>query len=202
MSDTNSIESTDAVGAVPPTQDASAGTVAVEAEDVARDYEVDGIVKNHVIASMAVGVVPVPIFDLVAVVGIQIRMMAKISELYDVPFSDDAARKIVISLIGGAVPVGVGASAASLLKSVPGLGSMTGAAGVILVGGATTYATGRLYAEHLASGGTVATLKGPAVKARFKELLAQGKTFAKSLRKNEKDASEPAPAPAADTTPA
>ena len=51
----------------------------------------DGIIKNHVMATMAAATVPVPAFDVAAISVIQMRMIQKLAELHGQQFSDAIA---------------------------------------------------------------------------------------------------------------
>lgn len=146
------------------------------------DPRIDSIIKDHMIAAMAFGLVPVPVFDMVAVIGVQLRMVHSLTRHHDVPFRKDLARSAILSLLGGVAPAALGTSATSLLKFIPGLGTIGGTVGVVLLAGATTYAVGRIFAEHLASGGTLLTLRTEDVAERFKTLFGAGKTYAANLR--------------------
>ena len=132
------------------------------------DDRADAIIKEYVIATMTAGLVPVPVFDLVAITGIQIKMAHSLCRHYGVPFQKEVARSIVLSIISGALPVKFGAATASLLKLIPGLGTASGTVGVVVLSGALSYATGRVFAEHLASGGTLLTLRTADVTGRFR----------------------------------
>ena len=45
-------------------------------------------VKRYMWWSMGAGLVPVPVLDLAAVSGVQLKMLAEISRIYDVPVSE------------------------------------------------------------------------------------------------------------------
>ncbi|MBI1206008.1 MAG: DUF697 domain-containing protein [Azospirillum sp.] len=151
--------------------------------------EVNGIIKDHVIATMALGLVPVPIFDMVAVVATQLRMTHKLSQAYGVKFVDNVAKSVILSLIGGVVPVQATAVlAAAFFKFVPGIGSFVGGAGVSILSGALTYAIGKVLVQHFESGGTLLDFDPARVRERFKAELDIGKKAAEVMQGEAKKA--------------
>ena len=114
----------------------------------------EGTIRNHVIGSMGVGLIPMPVVDLVALTGIQLNMLRTMAKAYDVPFTKDKVKNILASLIGGGLPVTFSGAFTSLMKSVPIIGQTTGALAMPILAGATTYAVGKVFTQHFASGGT------------------------------------------------
>jgi hypothetical protein len=70
------------------------------AERAARLARAETLVKDHMLMSAAVGLIPAPMFDIVAAMGIQIALVKRLADVYRVPFSALAARGIVTSLLG------------------------------------------------------------------------------------------------------
>ncbi len=102
------------------------------------------------------GIIPLPVFDLVAVIGIQLKMLRELSAVYRLPFHEGLAKKAVASLLTGLGGVGIGtAIAPSLIKMIPLVGTALGTVSVSVVAGALTHATGRAFVMHFESGGTV-----------------------------------------------
>lgn len=143
--------------------------------------DVSATIRSHVIAAMGVGLVPVPVLDIVGVVGIQIKLVHSLSKKYDVRFTENIAKTLIMSLMGGVLPTAVGGSLASLVKMVPGLGSVAGAAGVSVLAGGLTYAVGRTFAAHFASGGTLLDFNPKSMRGKFKEQFQKGKGVAATM---------------------
>jgi len=61
-------------------------------------------VKNYMWWSMGAGLIPVPFVDLVAVSGVQLKMLAEISKIYGVQFQESRGKAVIGSLIGSIVP--------------------------------------------------------------------------------------------------
>lgn len=160
---------------------AAAGTTA-SAMTLPSQQEVDSTIKTFVVSAMALAMVPVPVFDLVVIIGLQVKMVHSLTRLYGVPFHKDLARSLIVSLVGGLVPFVLAGSATSMIKMIPGLGSIWGGVGLVILAGALTYATGRIFASHLASGGTLLTLDVAKVRDQFRREFKAGRTVAKDLQ--------------------
>jgi uncharacterized protein (DUF697 family) len=101
------------------------------------------------------GLFPVPLIDLAAVGGIQIQMLRRISRIYNVPFSENRSKALIVSLAGSTIPVSSGIGAASIAKSVPVVGTAIGAVVMPALSAGATYAIGMAFIEHFTSGGTL-----------------------------------------------
>jgi len=121
------------------------------------------IVNRHASYSVFGGIIPVPIVNAASVAAINVRMVKVLSELYGVPFEQGRARALVISLMGGIMPTGVGAIAASTLFYVIPGASLFGLAMSSVTAATCTRAIGRVFVEHFEGGAT--TLDVPAVRA-------------------------------------
>lgn len=144
--------------------------------------EIDGIIKDHVIAAMACGLVPAPVFDMVSVVAVQLRLTHKLSKAYGVPYAENIAKSVILALVGGVLPTMATAGLASALKFMPGVGSFIGGAGVALLSGGLTYAVGRVLSQHFESGGTLLDFDPMRVRDRFKAELKAGQEAAKGMK--------------------
>ncbi len=144
---------------------------------------VDKIVKNHVIGSMGVGLIPIPLVDLVALTGIQLNMLRKISNEYDIPFSKDKGKNLIAALMGGGLSIPIAATLTSLVKAVPVVGQTAGILAMPVTAGATTYAIGKVFTQHFASGGTFLNFDPEAVKEYYAEMLKEGEGIASEMKK-------------------
>ena len=148
----------------------------------------DTIVRNHVVWSMGAGMIPVLIADIFAVSAIQLDMIRQMSKLYDVEFNELQGKAIVSSLTGSTV---ARLAARSVMKLLPGVGSMIGGVAVSVFAGASTYALGEVFKKHFESGGTILDFDPDRVKQMYKEKFEKGKTVAKEW-KEETAGTEPA----------
>ena len=148
----------------------------------ARLARAETLMKDHVLMSTAVGLIPAPGVDILAGMGIQLALLKRLTNLYGVPFSESAARGIIASLLGG---VGTGALAAGLfvsaVKLVPGAGTLFGVASMPIALGAVTYAIGKVFIAHLEIGGTLADFDVAANRGYFRDLFHRGRQVAATM---------------------
>lgn len=161
-----------------------------------RKERLEKLAKNHILASMGVGLVPFPIVDMVALFGIQLDLIKKLSTEYDVPFKREVGKSVISSLAGGFLPQSLGGAIASGIKFIPIIGQTTGAVAMPVFSGAATYALYKVFVQHFESGGTFLDLDPAKVKAYFSEYFAKGKKVVEGLRKE-----TPKPAPDETTPP-
>ncbi len=184
------------------TMEEEQATTMESSEEVSEDVsvsteEIDRTIRNHVYSSMALGLAPIPLLDLVGLSVIQLDLVRKIAKKYNVPFKENAAKTCITALVGGVLPVGLAPVAASIIKCVPIVGTLTGAVSMSLLGGASTYAVGRVFVKHFESGGTLLDVDTEKVQEGFKEQYEKGKEYVAGLKKKE----EKEPAPKTETEP-
>src|SRR5437016_4058068 len=125
-------------------------------DPAARLARADTLVKDHMLMSAAVGLIPAPGIDLLAGLAIQLALLKRLANLYGVTFSENAARGIILSLIGA---IGTGGLAAGLFfsafKLIPGAGTLFGVVSMPIAMSAVTYAIGKLFINHFELGGTL-----------------------------------------------
>ena len=139
-------------------------------------------VKNYMWWSMGAGLVPVPILDLLVVSGVQLKMLAELSKIYEVPFEETRVKAVVGSLLGSVVPGAISFGAVgSMLKAVPGIGALAGAPAMVLFCGASAWALGKVFIQHFESGGTFLNFEPEQVREYFKTQFEEGKKVATTL---------------------
>jgi uncharacterized protein (DUF697 family) len=176
---------TNAGKAEEPVEDAAeAEAVDIDAEfDINRELTADNLIKDYVIGSVAASIVPVAFFDIAAVVGIQLRMIQKLSQLYGKPFSEKLGRKVIYALAGGVLGYGAGyVVAASATKMIPGIGWMVGMVSLPVVAGGSTYAVGRSIVKHYEEGGTLLDFNASKMREFYKEQFEKGKAVARKFK--------------------
>ncbi len=112
------------------------------------------IVDRHAGYSAVGGILPLPIVSFASVTAVTVRMVKVLSEHYGVAFEKDRSRAIVVGLVAGAMPMGIGTVASSaLLYVVPVPGSaIAGLAVSSVTAAACTRSIGRIFVEHFESG--------------------------------------------------
>lgn len=126
------------------------------ATDVAkRRAQARAIVARHATYSAVSGIVPLPLANAAGITTIIIRMVKMLSDLYGVPFERDRARAIIVGLVGGTMPSGLGAVTTSTLFYVVPSGALMGLAVSSITAVACTRSIGRIFIEHFESGATL-----------------------------------------------
>jgi uncharacterized protein (DUF697 family) len=143
----------------------------------------DKLIRLHVWGAMGVGLIPFPLVDFAAVTVVQLNLLRKLSKEYNVRFFKHTAKNILSSLFASAVPVfGSLPLAASLAKAVPVIGTTAGVVTMPILNGASTYALGKVFVQHFASGGTFLTFNPDKVKAYYAEMLKEGQKVAADMK--------------------
>ena len=149
-----------------------------QADRIKQNHEADKIVTRHTFYAAAAGLIPIPAVDIVAITGIQLKMLASLSKNFDIPFAQNTGKHLIAALTGGAGHRALGGVARSFAKAIPFVGQFIAPVSVSIIAGATTYAIGKVFTQHYASGGTFLNFDPAAVKAYYEEQFEQGKTVA------------------------
>jgi uncharacterized protein (DUF697 family) len=146
----------------------AAGPETNAASDEDRDATASRVVERFALWSGAAGLLPVPFLDVVAVGGVQLQMLRRLSDIYGVPFSVNRGKSIIASLMGAMIPATSGMGVASALKSIPAIGTAVGTLTMSGVSAGATYAIGKVFIQHFASGGTLLDFNPPDYKEFIK----------------------------------
>lgn len=128
------------------------------------------ITNRKTLYAAGAGLIPFPIVDAAALLGVQLTMIHSISKLYDIPFKKHRVKSLIASLIGSGGTVG-------LIKLIPGLGTIIGGATSAVAGAAATYALGRVFTQHFDQGGTLLNFDPIASRAYFYQEFEEGKDY-------------------------
>ena len=132
-------------------------------------------VKSYMWLSGGAGLIPFAYVDWVAVSGLQLKMLADISKIYDVPFHENLGKAAIGSLAGYIVPAAAAFGPLGfVLKSVPVLGSLAGAPAMAVFAGAYAWALGNVFIQHFESGGTFLDFNPDEVREHYRSQLAGG----------------------------
>jgi uncharacterized protein (DUF697 family) len=126
------------------------------------------LVDRFAVWSGVAGLIPLPFVDVLAVGGLQLQMLRRVSQLYDVQFSENRGKALIASIAGTMIPVTSGMGAASALKSVPILGMVASAFVMPVLSAGATYAIGKAFIQHFESGGTLLDFNPPDYKEFIK----------------------------------
>lgn len=130
--------------------------------------------RNYAMGALAVGALPVPLLDLVAVTSIQLKLVDTLAQIYRVPFSAHVVKASIGSLIGSAAASAVAVPLSSLVKFVPVVGLANGIVSTAAVASASTYGIGRVFTQHFASGGTLLTFDPIRMRTYYREQFLLG----------------------------
>jgi uncharacterized protein (DUF697 family) len=145
------------------TDSIDSGTVPLTGEQ--REEAASQLVDRFSLWSGAAGLIPVPLIDVVAVGGVQLQMLRRLSEIYAVPFTDNRGKSVIASLAGAIISASTATTTAmtfgTLVKGVPGIGSAVGALTMPVYSAGATYVIGKVFMKHFASGGTLLDFNPP-----------------------------------------
>ncbi len=142
------------------------------------------IIQNHVGFSMGAALVPFPAADLLAVSAVQLNMLRQLAKLYQVSFFDTLGKNVISAIAGG----GVARLAASLVKAIPGVGTVIGELSMPVLSGASTFALGKVVANHFQKGGTLEDLDFKTAKKEYTDAVDTGKKMAEELKQTQNGA--------------
>ena len=140
-------------------------SVTTETADENRDEAASKLVDRFSLWSGAAGLIPLPIVDIVAVGGVQLEMLRRLSDIYGVPFIENRGKSIIASLAGSVLPASTATTTAmgvtSALKSIPEIGTAISAFTMPVFSAGATYVIGKVFIQHFASGGTLLDFNPP-----------------------------------------
>lgn len=140
-----------------------------------RRQEAHKITQRRTLYAAGAGLIPFPIVDAAALLGIQALMIKDIAAVFEVDFKEHRVKSLITALVGDAAAVG-------LFKFIPGLGTFFGGASAAAIGAASTYALGNVFTQHFSQGGTL--LDFDPVKSRefFQRELEKGKKVVADIK--------------------
>ena len=138
------------------------------------------IIRNHVAWSMGMGLIPVLMADIFAVSALQLDMIKQLCKVYGVDYKETEGKAIVTSLTGSTL---ARLGAASVVKLIPGIGTVLGGITVSSFAGASTYALGEVFKKHFSEGGTILDFDPKRLKNYYNSKFEKGKDIAKQVSK-------------------
>jgi uncharacterized protein (DUF697 family) len=136
-------------------------------------------IKKYVWWSAGAGLIPIPFVDWAAVSGVQLKMIADLALIYDVPFRKDLVKSAIASLAGFVLPHALACGlVGTMFKAVPVIGFVAGGTAMSGLSGAYAWALGNVFVQHFESGGTFLDFDAEKVKEYFKAQFEEGKRVA------------------------
>jgi len=140
----------------PATDQAAASSSTEPRGDVASK-----LVDRFAIWSGVAGLIPLPVVDVLAVGGLQVQMLRRLSQIYDVEFSENRGKALIAALAGTMIPVTSGMGAASAMKTVPIVNILAAGFVMPVLSAGATFAIGKAFIQHFESGGTLLDFNPP-----------------------------------------
>jgi uncharacterized protein (DUF697 family) len=134
---------------------------AIAAAPESREEVASKLVDRFAIWSGVAGLVPIPVVDLLAVGGLQVQMLRRLSQIYEVEFSANRGKAVIAALAGTMIPATSGMGAASALKAVPILGMLASGFVMPALSAGASFAIGKAFIQHFESGGTLLDFNPP-----------------------------------------
>ena len=108
------------------------------------------LINRYSVAAGGVAATPIPFSDFALLLPTQIAMITHLSNAYGLDMSADTAKKLAIAFAGVAgAGFGIKLAVGSLLKIIPGLGSIAGGAMNAAIAATTTKLMGHAYLSYL-----------------------------------------------------
>jgi uncharacterized protein (DUF697 family) len=167
------------------TRTTTAPQAALEApkSEISTEEAAEQIIKHNVLWGVGAGVIPLPLLDAAATAAVQIKMLRELANLYQVPFREDRIKNICTSLLAGLGAPAVGAiTAVTALKFVPVIGPLVGILAFPASSAAFTFAVGKVFVQHFASGGTFLDFDPKTVREHFAKQFEEGKLVASKIK--------------------
>lgn len=139
--------------------DAIASTSSEAPED--REQTASKLVDRFAIWSGVAGLVPLPVVDVLAVGGLQVQMLRRLSQIYNVDFSENRGKALIAALAGCMIPATSGMGAASALKAIPVINILAAGFVMPVLSAGATFAIGKAFIQHFESGGTLLDFNPP-----------------------------------------
>ena len=152
-----------------------------------KEQQADKVIGSHVVWALGGGLIPVPLLDIAAVTAIQMDMLTQLADVYEVEFSNSTGKAFVSGLTGSTFA----RLGASLIKAVPGIGTVIGGISMSAMSGASTYAVGQVAKNVFGSKGSLTEVDLQWAKDAYSEAYERGKNFVSRVEKdNSKDVYE------------
>ena len=136
--------------------------------------EAESTVNSYTLASLAVGLLPGGVLDLAALAALQLSLVSSLATTYKLDFSSNVVQSLIGTLLEWTIVRSVSQPLASLLWFVPVVGPIASAFSLSALFAASTYATGKVFTQHFATGGTLLTFDPAQVREHYEEEFQRG----------------------------
>lgn len=141
------------------------------------DEQAAKIITKYTKWAAGLGLIPVPLFDLVTVGAVQAKMIYDLAVLYKQSPKEHAIKGAIGAVLGGHVSANVGyGMGVGLAKLIPGVGTLVGALATPAVAAATTQGLGKVFNAHFALGGTLLDFDAKEIRESLQKEMATSLT--------------------------
>jgi len=120
--------------------------------------------------SASTGLIPFLLTDVAILTVIQLKMLQKLSIIYELPFSKNIAQPIIASLLGGSIPLSM---SSNLIRIIPIYGTIIGIVSRSSFSSASSYAIGKVFIQHFETGGTLLSFDAEKMKNYYQQQFKQ-----------------------------
>jgi len=159
------------------TMEQSTETMEAPISTIKLKEEANAITTRRTIYAAGAGLIPFPLVDTAAILGIQVLMVRDIANVYGADFKEQPVRSIITTLVGDLGALGV----MSGVKFIPVVGPFIGGFTYSLAGAAATYALGKVFSQHFSQGGTLLDFDPVTSRKYFQEAYEEGKLYVEDL---------------------
>jgi uncharacterized protein (DUF697 family) len=138
----------------------SAGSTTPTTPEGRRDVA-SKLVDRFALWSGVAGLIPVPVVDVLCVGGLQVQMLRRLSQIYDIEFSENRGKALIAALAGTMIPATSGMGAASAMKAIPVVNILAAGFVMPVLSAGASYAIGKAFIQHFESGGTLLDFNPP-----------------------------------------
>ncbi len=144
----------------------------------------DQLIKKYAFRSSLTGFIPIPLIDTLGLMGVQQVMLYSLAKLYDIPYSKAKAKTRIAGLTNGLTKIVATPRLGSALKLIPGIGTLAGGASMGVLGGASTYAVGKVFQQHFKAGGNLDDFDPDLAKETFDIEFKKGKELSRKKKQS------------------
>ncbi|MBM4386167.1 MAG: DUF697 domain-containing protein [Deltaproteobacteria bacterium] len=144
---------------------------------IVKDNQADECIRYHALLAGFAGLVPVPIADVAGIGAVQVRMIQKLAEIYEVDIDLTVIKQLIATMLGAKLTQTMFSWIASFIKGLPGPGTIIGEAIQGVISMPTTFAIGKAAKAYFRSS---MSLGVAGLQEAYNEGLKEGKDFARS----------------------
>lgn len=148
-------------------------------EEEKRKQTAHQLIIDNTFNAALMGLVPILLLDSLLVGVVQLKMISELCLVYEIRFTDHLGKAVLMSLVGGIMTAILGSLTGTFLH-LNWLRTVGREVGIGVAGGAVTYAVGRVFWQHLESGGNLLDFKAKTKESKeskeyFTQMYEEGK---------------------------